>query len=1082
MSASPPGDAPGNGRPSPSAAPAEAETLPPAPPPPAAASEACTLPPAPPTQDVPPAPGTVDPHATRAPADAFATRSGLDLPGADEQPSTGGPDVPRVAGYEILGELGRGGMGVVYKARQAKLNRLVALKMILAGGHAGDDERRRFLTEAEAVARLQHPGIVQIHEIGEAGGHPYFSLEFCPGGSLADKLNGTPLPPKEAARVVEALARAIQAAHDAGIVHRDLKPANVLLATDGTPKITDFGLAKKLDAAAGQTATGAIMGTPSYMAPEQAGGKSKEIGPAADVYALGAVLYECLTGRPPFRAATAFDTVLQVVSEEPASVRQLQPGVPADLETVCHRCLQKEPAKRYASAGELAEDLRRFQAGEPIKARPVGSAERAWRWCRRNPLVAGLVAAVVAALLLGTGGATFFAVKAEVRARSEKRAREAADWLTYTAQLSLAQREWQDDDVGHARALLEASNGDLRGWEHAYLRHLCDRKEQTFAGHNGAAYSVCWSPDGKRLASAGTAGKSGEVKIWDLARGQEALCLSGHTDAVRSACWSPDGKYLVSASWEEVKVWDTATGREAFALTGPTHAVHSVCWSPDGKRIAAAGHRSNESRLLVGVVGVWDAATGKQVGSFEGGPQVESMSWSPDGERLALAQGHSLWLIDATAGKQVRSLHGHTDSVTSVCWGPDGKRLASASCDRTVKVWDAATGQEALNFGHAGSVYSVCWSPDGKRLASAGWDGAVKVLDLGSGQETRTLKGHAGSVHSVSWSPDGKRLASAGWDGAVKTWDAARCHEGRTLMGHTGTVNSVCWSPDGKRLASTSSHFDVPTQRGYGEVRVWDAATGQQSLTLKGHINMATSACWSPDGKRLASTSGEPGRPGEVKVWDIVGGQEALSLRGHGLNVTSVCWTPDGKRLASVSPDQTVRVWDAETGRQLLIHRGSTGVVCSVCWSPDGTRLAIASGDQTVKVWDPVSGQETRILKGHTGPVTSVCWSPDGKRLASASFDQAVKVWDTVSGREILTLRGHTGAVNGVCWSPDGMRLASAGGDQTVKVWDAATGQQALTLKGPTGPVSSVCWSPDGKRLASAGGGEIKLWETGDGQ
>ncbi|HKB38354.1 MAG TPA: protein kinase, partial [Gemmataceae bacterium] len=271
-------------------------------------------------------------------------------------------DQSAVAGYEILGELGRGGMGVVYKARQVKLGRVVALKMILAGGHAGAEDLTRFRTEAEALARLQHPNIVQIHEVGERDGLPFFSLEFCGGGSLEKKLAGAPLQPKEAAALVETLARAMQAAHDGGIIHRDLKTANVLLAEDGTPKITDFGLAKRLDTP-GATSTGVIMGTPSYMAPEQAAGKSKAVGPPADIYALGAMLYELLTGRPPFKAATDLDTLVQVVSDEPVPVRRLQPKVPRDLETICHKCLRKEPGQRYASAKALAEDLRRFQEG-----------------------------------------------------------------------------------------------------------------------------------------------------------------------------------------------------------------------------------------------------------------------------------------------------------------------------------------------------------------------------------------------------------------------------------------------------------------------------------------------------------------------------------------------------------------------------------------------------------------------------------------------------------------------------------------------------------------------------------------------
>jgi formylglycine-generating enzyme required for sulfatase activity len=362
---------------------------------------------------------------------------------------------PEIPGYRILGELGRGGMGIVYRARQTKLNRLVAVKMILAGAHAGEDERRRFLTEAEAVARLQHSNIVQIHEIGEADGHPYFSLEFCPGGSLAAKLDGTPLPPPEAARLVEVLARGVQAAHEAGVVHRDLKPANVLLSADGTPKISDFGLAKRLGEAAGQTASGAIVGTPSYMAPEQAAGKSKEVGAPADVYALGAALYECLTGRPPFKAATPLDTILQVVSEEPASVRQLQPGLPADLETICHRCLQKEPGKRLASAEELAEDLRRFLAGEPIRARPAGAVERAVKWAKRRPALAALLGVVLLALV-GLTALSAVALGREQKARQEAdKATKAREFL-----VSIFQKAETDVKGGNVtvRQLLEEAD------------------------------------------------------------------------------------------------------------------------------------------------------------------------------------------------------------------------------------------------------------------------------------------------------------------------------------------------------------------------------------------------------------------------------------------------------------------------------------------------------------------------------------------------------------------------------------------------------------------------------------------------
>jgi serine/threonine protein kinase len=353
---------------------------------------------------------TLDPDATRPPKTLCEGKAPCEV-------LVEGPVVP---GYEVLGVLGKGGMGVVYKARQRGLGRVVALKMILHAEHAGEQERQRFQVEAEAVARLQHPNIVQIYEVGEQRGLPYFSLEFCPGGSLDKKLSGTPLPAVEAAELVQKLALAMQAAHDKGILHRDLKPANVLLAEDGTLKITDFGLAKKLGEQ-GQTQTGAIMGTPSYMAPEQASGKSKEIGPAVDIYALGAMLYELLTGRPPFKAATALDTLLQVVSDEPVSARQLQPKVPKDLETVCHKCLQKDSRKRYASAAQLAEDLRRFREGEPVIARPIGRLERGWRWCRRNSWLTITSAVVVLSLSVLVGMAWWSNYKEQVATRERLR-------------------------------------------------------------------------------------------------------------------------------------------------------------------------------------------------------------------------------------------------------------------------------------------------------------------------------------------------------------------------------------------------------------------------------------------------------------------------------------------------------------------------------------------------------------------------------------------------------------------------------------------------------------------------------------
>jgi tRNA A-37 threonylcarbamoyl transferase component Bud32 len=580
-----------------------------------------------------------------------------------------------IPGHEILGELGRGGMGVVYKARQTKLNRLVALKMVLAGGHAGAAELLRFQTEAEAIARLQHPNIVQVYEVGEHEGKPFFSLEFCGGGSLEKNLAGTPLPAGEAAALLEVLARAVQAAHDKGVIHRDLKPANVLLADNGTPKITDFGLAKKLDEV-GQTTTGAIMGTPSYMAPEQAGGRSLEIGPPADVYALGAILYECLTGRPPFKAATALDTMQQVVSDDPVPPTQLQSQTPRDLETICLKCLGKEPRKRYDSAKELADDLRRFLAGEPIVARPVGRVERGLKWVKRQTALAATIAAtvlitaisfVVVLLLLADAvrsrddtvaalGERDKALTQVTRALGERdKALAHKDHQLANSNLLLAQAGWNDNLTDVARERLAAVPPAWRGWEWYYLNRQYQGGLFTLKGHKGIVPSVAFSQDGPRLAE------------------------------VTSVAFSPDGLRLATGSNDgTARVWDARTGESLRECKGHKGVVTSVAFSPDGLRLA----------------------TGSQDGTAR------------------------VW--DARSGKPVLECKGHTDGVTSVAFSPDGLRLATGSKDHTARVWDARSGQKLLECkGHTAGVRSVAFSPDGLRLATAGgndqtarvWDG-----------------------------------------------------------------------------------------------------------------------------------------------------------------------------------------------------------------------------------------------------------------------------------------------------------------------------------------------------------------------
>jgi WD40 repeat protein len=706
-----------------------------------------------------------------------------------------------VGRFRIRTRLGAGSFGVVYLAYDPQLDRDVALKMPLPGTLDDPQRVERFLREARAAAQLRHPHIVPVYE---AGGQPpdcYIASQFIPGRPLAAALAEGPLDCGQAARVVRELAEALAYAHGLGIVHRDVKPANVMLDGQGRAHLMDFGLAHRRDSGDKLTQEGALLGTPAYMAPEQVAGPAPSAAPAGDQYSLGVVLYELLCGQTPFDGPPEV-VLFNAVHTEPPPPRRVKPQVPRDLETVCLKALAKEPARRYADCQALADDLRRWLEGEPIRARRLGLLERGRRWCRRNPAVAALTAAVATTLVLGTVVASYFAVQAwaaKVKAEeSEQQAvkqrrraleqLERAESLVYAGQIALAQREWLDGNVGHARELLRACRRDFRGWEHRYLVSTLvnqDQSQRALRGHTGAVHGVAFSPGGQRLASSGG---DKTVKLWDPQTGQEILTLKGHTGAVSSVAFSPDGMRLASASEDgTVKVWDAQTGQETLSLQGHTGAVSSVAFSPDGKRLASAS-MDVRNPGKPGEVKVWDAATGQETLSLQGHTGwVYSVAFSPDGKRLASGSGGiknpgknygELKLWDLTTGQEVLAFQGHGWLVTSLAFSPDGKRLASASWDTSVMVWDAQTGQGTTLLGHTGWVYSVAFSPDGTRLASVGGDRfhsnhtQLKVWDVANGHEILTLQGYTGDLSSVAFSPDGMRLASGGADGTVKMWVA----------------------------------------------------------------------------------------------------------------------------------------------------------------------------------------------------------------------------------------------------------------------------------------------------------------------
>jgi WD40 repeat protein len=958
--------------------------------------------------------------------------------------------------YELLEEIARGGMGVVYRARQISLDRIVAVKMLLFGRFSSDELVRRFRAEAEAAAALQHPNIVAIHAIGEHEGMPYFSMDYVDGKNLAAIVRERPRPIREMAGWMSVLARAVHYAHQRGVLHRDLKPSNVLLDARGQVRLTDFGLAKRFDRNAAVSTTGQMIGTPNYMPPEQAWPDRGPVGPASDVYSIGAILYHLLTGRAPVIADSLESTLLALLHEDPIPLRLLRRGVPRDLETICLNCLHKTPARRYASAEALADDLDRFLEGKPIRARRISAIEKSLLWCRRKPAAAG----AIALLALTAAGAM-------ATASHLSRVNRLANWDAYVSEMSRAQNEWRERHFAEAsyylqRQIPRAHETDWRGFEWRHLWHLsrgnCAFRLPT---HPDVVNWLSFSPDGRSIASFGWDATNG-VEVWDAETRRLRFAMR---DASSVGGFSADGRFFVAGRKDQsVVVHDASTGRPLSVLAG---AGGIVAFAPEALRVATMDTRG-ELRLRELPAGRIVMTLAHPARRFVDAGRNAPVALSADGRWLAVVRpgdpadpkdrGVELW--NATSGT-LETFLPHEQQVRLVQFSPAHPTLAIAGGDGSVEVWDwqsspggTPAGRRSIQA-HALPAQALAFSADGNTLATGAHDEEIKLWDVRSlAQRTARLEGQIGAVWALAFSPDQRLLASGSRDMPIPVWNLTALPTRTAVVTNLNAekVGNFIFSPDSKWMAGGCKD---------NQVRIWEVGTLEEKYRLRaaGYV-----VAFTPDGSELLVADAQ----GAAHWWNFARGvrRPVPSYEQLG-EITSVEFSPDRRVAALGHKSGRIQLLAVDRGEIIGVYEGHRGAVLSIHFTPDGRRFASGGRDKEIRLWDVgVTNASRQVCTEHKGGVVGLAIAGDGRRMVSGCSANSIKFWDLRNlDRSLGTRTWHRSAIRTLAFSPEGGRVASGSEDHSVKLWDFASRRELASFAFEA-PIKHVTFAPNANLLA----------------